>query len=257
MSIQIGIIGVGNLAGYLVEGFCSVSEPATVTLSPRNAEQAYKLASRFDCRIADSNAEVVNRSQVVILSTRPSQVAGAAKGLPWESRHTVICVAVGVPLVELTGLITPARLVRAMPVTSAAIGKSPTSIFPEDDIARSIFSTVGTVIALPDEQSFDVAGITGAFYAWLFALAREATEWMSQNGVPESTARSLTAGALTGAGGVIGSSPGKSLTEIFAALTTPGGITEAGVAHLDKKGALKAWQEACETALIHSRHRLR
>ena len=255
VHLSVGIIGVGHLAGYLVEGLHRAAESFDVILSPRNAARASELAARFGCRVAESNQDVVSASRVVILSTRPSQATGAAEALPWTGEHTLVSVAAGVRLEELSGIVTPARVVRAMPVSSAAVGESPTPIYPDDDTARSLFAPVGSVVALPDEESFEIASVMGAFYAWLFGLAGEAASWMTSNGVPEPAARSLAAGALRGAGSVAGASSEESLAEIFAALATPGGLTEAGLTVLKEKRVLEAWYEACDAALARSRQR--
>ena len=60
-----------------------------------------------------------------------------------------------------------------MPVSCAAIGRSPTAIFPENAQARELFERVGSVHVLPDEASFEAASALGAYYAWVFALVGE------------------------------------------------------------------------------------
>jgi len=161
MTLRVGIIGVGHLASYVVEGLCAANDPPDILLSPRNAERASVLSERFGVRTANDNRTVVSQSDIVILATRPPQALNAATDLPWRAEQTLICVAAGVSCAGLSTVASPARIVRAMPVSCAAIGESSTSLYPDDPNARSLLTRLGPVIALPDESSFAVVGNCG------------------------------------------------------------------------------------------------
>lgn len=253
MSGAIGIIGVGHLAGYLVEGLKRKNPDLDLVLSPRNAAMSRLLADRWGARVADDNGQVVERSSIVVLATRPEQSAAAAAGLPWRASQTLVSVAAGLPAGALAGVAAPARVVRAMPVACAAINESPTAIFPDDLNARALFSRLGVVQAFADEASFEAASVFGAVYGWAFALVAETSGWAARSGLPAEQARTLAALVLRGAAGMALRDPETPLPDILATLATPGGITRLGLDALDERGALAAWSDACEIVLARLR----
>lgn len=249
MTGTIGILGVGHLAGYLVEGFCRSGSEPPIILSPRNLERSRALADRFGARVAKDNGDLVSRSSLIILSTRPAQSVEAARGLPWKKEHVLVSVAAGVPHRELDSICRPATVFRAMPVSCAAIGESPTSIFPEHEGVRSLFELLGPVFTMPDEPSFEAASVVGALYAWIYALLDETTGWMKSAGVPAAAARNLVVQATRGATGMVLARPDQTIEDMLASLTTSGGLTERGVEVLRHAGGLTAWSRACDAAL--------
>ncbi len=249
MSGAIGIIGVGHLARFLVEGLKRNNRDLDIILSPRNPEIAADLAGRFGVRIADDNDQVVALSSTVVLSTRPDQAAVAVRDLPWRQNQTLISVAAGIPLADLRDLAAPAQVVRAMPISCAAINESPTSIYPDDLNARALFSRLGVVLAFADEQSFEAASVLGAVYGWVYALVGETARWTRDAGVPEDEARALVALTVRGAAGMIVDRPDTPIAEMLDSLATPGGITRHGLDLLEDRGALSAWAEACQSVL--------
>jgi pyrroline-5-carboxylate reductase len=246
---SIGILGVGHLAGYLVEGFRRSGDELSIVLSSRNAEHSQRLAERFGARRAGDNRDLVSQSDAVILATRPAQCVEAVRGLPWKTDHVIVSVAAGVSLEELEAVCRPATVVRAMPVSCAAIGESPTTIFPEHEMVRALFERLGPVFAMPDEPSFESASVVGALYAWIYALLDETTGWMLGAGVPASAARNLVAQATRGATGMVLARPDQTIEDMLESLATSGGLTEKGLEVLRESNALAAWSHACDAAL--------
>ena len=249
MTLRVGIIGVGHLASYVVEGLCAANDPPDILLSPRNAERASVLSERFGVRTANDNRTVVSQSDIVILATRPPQALNAATDLPWRAEQTLICVAAGVSCAGLSTVASPARIVRAMPVSCAAIGESPTSLYPDDANARRLLTRLGPVIALPDEPSFQAASVIGAYYAWIYALVAETMPWLEASGIPNAAGRSLVLQAIRGATGMMLAHPDDSPADMIRELATPGGISECGLELLEQRGALSAWRDACQVSL--------
>ena len=80
----IGIIGVGKLAGFLVEGLRRGGCDAPILLSPRNTQRAAELASRFDCQVMGDNQNVVDGVPLVIVAVPPRGALATIRGLrPW------------------------------------------------------------------------------------------------------------------------------------------------------------------------------
>jgi pyrroline-5-carboxylate reductase len=264
----VGIIGVGHLATYLVEGLrragspqaphasggSPVYSPATacprdIVLSPRNADRAARLAARYGALVAASNQAVVDAADLVILSTRPGDVVAAIAGVAFRPGQAVVSVVASLPLKVLQPMVTPAMAVRAMPLSCAAINRSPTLLYPDHPPAHALFTLLGHVHPLPDESSFTSASVISAFYGWTYALLDEVVAWTVQAGVPPETARSLVLEAVRGAADVALAQPNESLAAILDTLATPGGITEQGLRILHQRQGLTAWSQALEALL--------
>ncbi|MHA2224677.1 MAG: NAD(P)-binding domain-containing protein [Candidatus Hodarchaeales archaeon] len=246
MIKHVGFIGVGHLASYLVEGLRKASQTLEIILSPRNASRAANLSRKFNAVVADSNQAVVDNADVILLTTRPADSIVASKSIDFSTEHTVISVAAGLSLKYLETVTAPATLVRAMPISCAAINRSPTVIFPNHVLVHEIFSLIGQVHVLPDEASFTSASVIAAFYGWMYALMNEILTWTIQSGVPPNVSRNLVFETIQGAVEMTLTNSNQDLEKLLGTLTTSGGITDFGLNILQQKNGLIAWKDALE-----------
>jgi pyrroline-5-carboxylate reductase len=241
----IGILGVGHLAASMLAGFRrSGLDPAAFILSPRG--KAAALAARHGFQLAVDNRDLVERSDVVILSVRPTHAPEAVQGLPWREGQVVVSVCAGVPLARLD--VAPARAVRAMPFTASEIASSPTVYFPDLEQARTVLDRLGPSIALASETDFEVATVSAAVYGWAQDLIRNTADWSSARGLDPAIARRLAAMTFVAAGRLI-AEKSEPMDQMLEELVTPGGITERGLQVLSARGVPAAWEEACAAVL--------
>lgn len=249
MVERVGMIGVGHLAGYLVEGLSRAGRELEVVLSPRNVERSAQLAARYGASIAADNQAVCDAAEVVLVTTRPGDVEGACQALTFRGGQTVISTAAGVPLSVLATAVAPATAVRAMPLTCSAIGRSPTLLVPDDPAARELFELLGTVVCVDNDEQFTPASAMGAYYGWIYALMDDVIAWCVRAGVPASTARQLVLETTRGAAEMGLAHPDRELSDLLDSLATPGGITRQGLETLRRTGSLEAWIEALDDVL--------
>ncbi len=251
MIDRIGIIGVGHLASFLVEGLMNSGHKIELFLSPRNVKTSTTLAKKYGAIIASTNQEVVNNAYLIILSTRPKDIINVVKSLKFGQNHIIVSVAAGVLLETLKPLVAPATVVRALPLSCAAINKSPTLIFPEHPHVLSLFSLLGEVHSVPNETLFTSASVISAFYGWIFALAKEVIEWTIKTGVSSQTAEKLVLETIEGMAAISLVQESCDLNNIIKTLATPGGITELGLNILAEKKAIVSWNDALWGVLKH------
>ena len=108
MIERVGIIGVGHLAGYLVEGLYRARPALEIVLSPRNAHRSARLADRFGATVATSNQAVADTADLLILSTRPGDAVAVCTEVTFRPGQTVVSVAAGLPLDTLRPAVAPA-----------------------------------------------------------------------------------------------------------------------------------------------------
>jgi len=251
LDMSIGIIGVGHLASYLVEGLHRASPATEIILSPRNLKTSALLAGWYGATVAANNQTVVDTADLVILATRPGDACDACHALAFRPGQTIVSVAAGLTLQDLVPSIAPAKVVRALPISCMALNESPTLLYPDQPEAHALFAILGQVHVLSDEERFTAASVLSAFYGWVYALLDETVVWTVRAGVPLQTARSLVLETVRGAADMALAQPDVDLATMLDALATPGGITAHGLDTLQEERALASWTRALQLVLEH------
>jgi len=253
MDERVGIIGAGHLAGYLVEGLRKAAPGMELLLADRDPACAERLARRWGGRAVAGNQALADGAGLIILAVRPEDALPACRAIAFRPGQVVASAAANLPLAGLEPAVAPARVVRVMPISSAALNESPTLLYPDEPRVRALFTLLGQVHLMPDEPAFTAANVVAAFYGWIYALADDAAAWTARSGVPPATARSLVLETLRSAADMALAQPGKPLAELLGALATPGGLTEQGLGVLRAGRGLDSWTEAMDAVLARLR----
>jgi pyrroline-5-carboxylate reductase len=242
-DLSLAVIGVGHLADYTVTGLRRGGWRGALRLSPRGAVKAAELAARCGGAVCADNAAAAEGAEIVILATRPPQAPEAAASLRLRPGQTLVSCVAGLALAELEPHRGGAALARAMPVTCAEVGASPTMIFPDRPAVRGLFELCGMAVPAAQEADFDLGTTLACVYGWFFALyARVAAEAEAQ-GLDPQTARRLTLGLAEGAAKV--ALDGEATpTQIAAEIASPGSFTRLGLDRLEARDAFAPWAEA-------------
>lgn len=247
--INVGILGVGHLTYHMVPGLVAGDTDLTVRLSPRNAERAADLNERFDVEIAEDNAQLVEKSDVILIGVRQFHALDVVRGLPWRAGQTVVSCCAGLALEDIAPLVGDADLVRAMPTVGAEFRESPTCIFPDNAAAASVLSNCGAVIPLAREHHFNAATVTVCYSSMLFGLLARMQEWNETAGIDAETARTLVSELSKSTAVMARERKEVSLDDIVEELATPGSFTLKGLEVLQARDAFRPWIEMSNTML--------
>src|SRR5438270_8654534 len=90
----------------------------SIALSPRNAATASQLQAEFPTlTVGASNQDVLDRSDLVVLTLRPQSAAEIISQLSFRPDHRVISVVAALSRERLLELVAPARtVVKAIPL---------------------------------------------------------------------------------------------------------------------------------------------
>jgi pyrroline-5-carboxylate reductase len=240
---SLGVIGTGHLSGFVCEGLRNAGWIGDLIVSSHNPIKAADFQQRFGAQTVECNQNVISTSEAVFVAVRPGQVSHALAGLEWAQGQLLISAMAGVKLATLQALAVDATVVRTMPVSSAALGASPTSCFPENNQVTTLLCQVGSVTCLSSEDEFEAASVNGAAYGWYFALIDEMTRANERAGVSTAKAKMIAVETLASAAKVASHSE-QSGGEILTALATPGGITAKGQNFLNDQNAIAPWGQA-------------
>ena len=251
---KIGILGVGHLMQHVVPALADSTSAPALLLSPRNAERAAALKDRFGCPIADTNHDLVELSDTVLVAVRPAQVEDAIAELPWRPDHRILSFCAGVKISQFTPHVNGATVARALPVTSAEFGDSPTVLFPDDPEIHKLLRLCGPVLPVRTEDEFEVASVMGAYYGWTQMLIGNTANWLHDAGLDPETARNLAA-AMTRAGATtVLERPQEPVDDLVEELCLPGSITGLGRESLLADRAFDPWDKAFAAVLTKLRN---
>jgi len=243
----IGFIGVGELALYTIRGVRRGGYQGPVLLSPRNQEKAAYLATQHDCEIQQDNQSVVANSDYVVIATRPADCLKTLANLEFKAGQVLISVVAGIEVEQLrTVLPAELEIVRAMPVSSAEAGASPTLIYPDNAFVREFFDYCGNSIAVDNEAYFTQGSVLACVYCWFFSLYEELIQSTQGPALPAGLSAELVMGMAKGAAELALANKDISPGDIARGIATKGTFSRLGLDLLEESAAFKPWREACE-----------
>jgi pyrroline-5-carboxylate reductase len=248
-----GIIGVGGLADFVVQGLRRAGDRRGILLSPRNAERATALAAQCDGQVMESNQAVIDGADLILVAVPPAAVYDCVKALHWRPGQVLICVAIDVTEAGLRVAAPGAVVVRAMPSSCAALNAGGTPIYPANEAAAELFGKLGAVFAVESETQFNTAAALAAYYLWSFAVIDKVAERAIAEGLPPAIARGLTAALTGGAAAIVASRPDVPARTPLETFGLPGTMTRQGWDVLTETRSLEAWSRALDIAIARMR----
>lgn len=245
----LAVIGVGQLANYTLAGMRRSGDARRVLLSPHNRANAQDIAAKYDCEIAGSNQDAVDAAAIVLLATRPENTIEALEALELRADQVVLSVVAGISLEALAPLAAPATAVRSLPVCCAEVGVGGMPLYPNDERAHRFLSTMGAVVVMDDEPSFDTMAVTGCAIIWMAQVIAELQHWLENNGVPHEQARAMALHSAHGASGLPLAKPDLELDDLVETIARPGTYTRMGMGIMQEHGGFSAMHKACDEIL--------
>jgi pyrroline-5-carboxylate reductase len=225
--LSIGFLGVGTLTTALVEGMRRHGIDDPIHLSPRSEAASLRLAETYTGVIRHrSNAAVVEASDVVVLATRPPQLDGAVRGLPFRAGQIVVTAIAGTPVADVAMLVAPAEACRVLPLPTAARGEGPLVVFKMPPPAFALFEPLGDIIEASDEAEFAAYAAVSAAMSTYFTLQLALIDWLRDNGASEEGAATYCRSLLRALAGTSLATDLSELGQLPMRHETPGGLNE-------------------------------
>ena len=262
---KLAIIGAGSMSEALISGIVSskIIETTDITVTNRgNVERLTELQERYGIHYSFDLETIVQEADTIILAMKPKDVKEAvAQWKDYSSEKTLlISVLAGVNMDSLQRLIgTNVPIARAMPNTSATVGKSATGISfnsfvleEQQQFVFDMFKTVGLVTFVEEEQLDAITGLSGSGPAYIYYLVEAMEKGALSIGLEREVANELIVQTLLGAAEMIATSS-KTPLELRKNVTSPGGTTEAGLKILEQFDVQNAFIECIQEATTQSK----
>ena len=267
---KIGFIGSGNMAYSLIGGLTATGVPGeNIWVSDPSTEKMTQISSHFNANITNSNIELVQSVDIIILAVKPQQLAQVCTEIAKAvSQHSplMISIAAGVLSKDIEIWLnseaqaeSALALVRCMPNTPALVQSGATALFANQHVsneqktlAESILRAAGLTLWLEDESDMDaVTALSGSGPAYIFLVIDAMEKAGVQLGLSEKTAHLLAIQTAFGASKMALESNDSPET-LRKKVTSPGGTTEKAIGIL-QEGQLEAlFAKALEGAKARS-----
>ena len=255
--MNIGFIGLGNMASAIMGGLVrkGVAAPNEIYGSDVNSVARDNAKERVPgINIMDTNLEVAQNSDVLILAVKPQFLAEAVKELKGKikSETVVVSIVAGRTLEALEELLgSDVKIVRTMPNTPALIGEAATaytananvSLTEIGTVADSIIASFGKAIKVPENLMDAVVGVSGSAPAYVFMFIEAMADGAVAEGMPRQMAYDFAAQAVMGSAKLM-METGKHPGELKDMVCSPAGTTIAAVRTLEGSGFRGAVMDA-------------
>ncbi|WNY28956.1 Pyrroline-5-carboxylate reductase [Methanimicrococcus stummii] len=249
---KIGFLGAGKMASAIIKGLLKYGiSPENIAAGERWTPAAEAARKDFGIFVTDDNADVVRRSDILIIAVKPKDIAEALSTAGDTEHKLFISIAAGVTINSLEKLVgSNARVIRVMPNICATVLQSATGISrgtnaTADDaaIAMEIFSAIGVALEINENLLDAVTGLSGSGPAFIFQIIEAMADGGVYSGLDRATAQMLAAQTVLGAATMVvesGMHPG-ALKDMVC---SPGGTTIEGVAVLEQRAVRAAFTDA-------------
>ena len=253
--MKLGFIGTGNMAGAIMggiikEGIFSAEEIIGSDVFEPGREKARTL---YGINVTADNKEVVEKSEVVVLSVKPQFYASAIEEIKDTVRddQIIITIAPGKTLAWLEEQFgKKVKIVRTMPNTPAMVGEGMTAACPNEYVTEeelkytvSILSAFGKVEIVPERLMDVVVSTSGSSPAYVFMFIEAMADAAVADGMPRAHAYKFAAQAVYGSAKML-LETGKHPGELKDMVCSPAGTTIEAVRVLEKNGFRSAVIEA-------------
>jgi pyrroline-5-carboxylate reductase len=210
-----------------------------------DSDRARKLAEDLGGDAVESNGELAERADVVLLAVKPGALQQAAGEL--AGAESVISILGATPLENVQAAFPNAKVGRVMPNVAVEVGSGVLCVAGEfGSEVREKLGALGSVVELPDSQ-LDLATAVMACSPAYFALVAEAlADAGARAGLDEELVERLVVEAAAGTGALMRI---RRPADVRVSVTSPGGSTEAGLDALEREGAREAFAAAVRASL--------
>ena len=256
--MKLGFIGCGNMAGAIMGGIIKkeVFKPEEIIGSDVFVPTREKARDTYGIQITDSNLEVVEKSEVIVLAVKPQFYEEVLKEIRYmvTPEHVLISLAPGKTIDQLKqNLGNDKRIVRVMPNTPAMIGEGMTGVSvkqgelsgEEMDEIKKLFDACGKTEFIEERLMDAVVCASGSSPAFVYQFIEALADSAVRYGMPRKQAYVFAAQAVKGAAAMV-LETGEHPAVLKDQVCSPAGTTIEGVAALEEYGLRNAVLKASE-----------
>lgn len=259
--MNIVCVGAGSMAESMIHGWINkrILSPRNISvMNKSDVERLEFLRDEYGVNIVQKEKTELENADFILLAMKPKDVRAALGGIQehLSPGTVVLSVVAGVSIQTIQKLVGDLPVARAMPNTSAKIGKSATGVAWSKQVTldqqyelRDLLSSIGSVTVVQESQLDAVTAVAGSGPAFVYYFAEAMTEAGVNSGLSLEDATKLVRHTIAGAADMLQQADFK---ELRKKVTSPNGTTAAGIASLEKNDFKRIIGECIEQASSRS-----
>ncbi len=263
--MKLGFIGTGNMASAMMGGIIknNIVPAEEIIGSDLFAPGREKVQKTLGIHVTESNLEVVEKAEVIVLSVKPQYYEAVINEIKDKvtDNKLIITIAPGKTLAWLEKKFGKAvKIVRTMPNTPAMVGEGMTaacynSYVTKEDLQNAIAILKGfSRVEVVAEHLMDaVVAVSGSSPAYVFMMIEAMADAAVSGGMPRPQAYQFAAQAVMGSAKMV-LETGKHPGELKDMVCSPAGTTIEAVRTLEELGFKSAIFEAMKVCEEKSRN---
>ncbi|BAY38732.1 pyrroline-5-carboxylate reductase [Nostoc sp. NIES-2111] len=260
-NLQIAFIGGGTMGEMIISRLLStkiVQKPELIVVSDPLSKRCLHLEKEYGVRTTTSNIEAIQGAYIVVLAVKPQVLASVMAMLKGKISPDVLVISIigGVGITSLCEGLNHSAVVRTMPNIAVQVGHGTTvwsASSSVTEVQRSqtqiILQALGKEFVTQNEHYLDMSTAlssagTGFIYLYIEAMIDAGV----QMGLTRIQAQELTLHTIAGSVELM-SQTDEHPAVLRNKVTSPGGVTAAGLYELEKGGMRTVIAKAVLTAL--------
>jgi pyrroline-5-carboxylate reductase len=252
----VGFAGSGNMSAGMARGWASAERrPAAMLFTDGGSGRAARLAGKVGGEAVGSNAELAERSDLLVLGVKPKDLGAVASEA--GAAPAVLSMLGGTPVARVAEAFPGSQAMRVMPNLGVEVHRgvmcfSSAGGVPEELTRKvvELLEALGRVAVMDDDLIDPATAVMGCTPAYLAVVVDEIARAGAAEGVEPDLAYSLIVDTAAATAELLRH---RSPDELIEAVASPGGSTEAGLAALDREGARAAFAAAVAASLARMR----
>lgn len=240
-NFKLGVVGCGFMASAIIKGIIEAKVLRSDDIVVSNKEGAgFDLVAGYAVATTYDNEYLAENAEFILLAVKPQGLEDVLCSIGSVNAEKFITILAGVKKAKIKETFPYAKVARVMPNTPCSIGSgamgADVNDFESEDqkFIIDLFSALGTVVRIDEEQINAVTGISGSGPAYVYLFIKGLTEAGVKQGLSEDIAKSLAVSTVIGSAKMVLANPSKTLDELIGAVCSKGGTTIEAVKTFEK-----------------------
>jgi pyrroline-5-carboxylate reductase len=259
----IAVLGTGNMGTSLMLGIikAGLTPAQKIMACDVNQEKLHSLVEQWHVHATSSVRDAAAGAEIILLCVKPMTVPTVLREIKPVIRdeHLLISIAAGVRLSFLQEKIgRNIGIIRTMPNIASTVDEGATALSygahvteAQKRIAEAIFTAVGEVVTVPEEQLDAVTGLSGSGPAYIYMVIEALIDGGVKMGLARDIATRLAIQTVLGSAKLVKTS-GLHPAILRDQVTTPGGTAINAIHELESHGLRSMLINAVATATLRS-----
>lgn len=237
---KIGFIGLGNMGQAILSALVSSQTVKSdqILVHNRTPGKVQKMVDRFQVQSTETPEELVEKSDIIILATKPQDLLPLLEplGNTFTEDKVVVSLAAGIQLSTLKKYMPEAKLVRVMPNTPIFICQAVISFClsqPDivlENLVKKLFSPLGHVVSTEEGEEFSALMVSSASgTGFILELMQYWQDWIEEYGISSGDARKIVIETFLGTAQLAAQDSESSFNQLTAKVASKKGVTAAGL----------------------------